>query len=127
MTAARTAETITSLDVFLNSAKVGTIVRTPGDFNAFSLDPAYRAIGGIPVLSLSLRAASGGLRKDPRPVAGSLPPFFANLPPEVFQRLLLAFLIIRIRIKFSIQIISASRSTFRFFHIRSAVICSGLL
>lgn len=47
MTAARTAETITSLDVFLNSAKVGTIVRTPGDFNAFSLDPAYRATGGI--------------------------------------------------------------------------------
>ena len=82
MTAARTAETITALDVFLNSAKVGTIVRTPGDFNAFSLDPAYRAAGGIPVLSLSLRAASGGLRKDPRPVAGSLPPFFANLLPE---------------------------------------------
>ena len=75
MTAVRTAETITALDVFLNSAKVGTIVRTPGDFNAFSLDPAYRATGGIPVLSLSLRAASGGLRKDPRPVAGSLPPF----------------------------------------------------
>ena len=82
MTAVRTAETITALDVFLNSAKVGTIVRTPGDFNAFSLDPAYRATGGIPVLSLSLRAASGGLRKDPRPVAGSLPPFFANLLPE---------------------------------------------
>ena len=82
MTAVRTAETITSLDVFLNSAKVGTIVRTPGDFNAFSLDPAYRATGGIPVLSLSLRAASGGLRKDPRPVAGSLLPFFANLLPE---------------------------------------------
>lgn len=82
MTAARTAETITSLDVFLNNTKVGTIVRTPGDFNAFSLDPAYRASGGIPVLSLSLRAASGGLRKDPRPVAGSLPPFFANLLPE---------------------------------------------
>ena len=40
MTAVRTAETITALDVFLNSAKVGTIVRTPGDFNAFSLDPA---------------------------------------------------------------------------------------
>ncbi len=59
MTAVRTAETITALDVFLNSAKVGTIVRTPGDFNAFSLDPAYRATGGIPVLSLSLRAASG--------------------------------------------------------------------
>ena len=76
------AETIASLDVFLNSVKVGAIVRTPGDFNAFSLDPAYRATGGHPVLSLSLRAATGGLRKDPRPVAGALPPFFANLLPE---------------------------------------------
>lgn len=82
MTAARTAETITALDVFLNDAKVGTIVRTPGDYNAFSLDPKYRAAGGLPVLSLSLRAAAGGLRKDPRPVAGALPPFFANLLPE---------------------------------------------
>jgi serine/threonine-protein kinase HipA len=34
------------------------------------------------VLSLSFRAATGGLRKDPRPVAGALPPFFANLLPE---------------------------------------------
>ncbi|MGV2981931.1 type II toxin-antitoxin system HipA family toxin, partial [Camelimonas sp. ID_303_24] len=82
MIAARTAETIPSLDVFLNSVRVGTIVRTPGDFNAFSLDPAYRDTGGCPVLSLSLRAATGGLRKDPRPVAGALPPFFANLLPE---------------------------------------------
>ena len=59
MIAARTAETIPSLDVFLNNVRVGTIVRTPGDFNAFSLDPAFRATGGYPVLSLSLRAASG--------------------------------------------------------------------
>ncbi|PVX31441.1 toxin HipA [Sphingomonas pokkalii] len=62
--------------------KVGVIVRTPGDFNAFSFDPAYRAIGGFPVLSLSFRAAAGGLRKDPKPLAGALPAFFANLLPE---------------------------------------------
>ncbi|AJA10906.1 HipA N-terminal domain-containing protein [Sphingopyxis fribergensis] len=82
MTALPTAETITSLDVLLKDVKVGTIVRTPGDFSAFSLDPAYRATGGVPVLSLSLRSASGDLRKDPRPVSGALPPFFANLLPE---------------------------------------------
>lgn len=82
MTAVRSAKTIPSLDVFLNSLKVGTIVRTPGDFNAFSFEPDYRATGGRPVLSLSFRAATGGLRKDPRPVAGALPPFFANLLPE---------------------------------------------
>lgn len=73
---------IQSLDVFLNALKVGTIVRTPGDFNAFSFDEAYRATGGFPVLSLSFRAATGGLRKDPRPVSGAVPTFFANLLPE---------------------------------------------
>ncbi|WP_240610191.1 type II toxin-antitoxin system HipA family toxin [Sphingomonas pokkalii] len=75
-------QTTQSLDVFLNAMKVGVIVRTPGDFNAFSFDPAYRAIGGFPVLSLSFRAAAGGLRKDPKPLAGALPAFFANLLPE---------------------------------------------
>lgn len=82
MNKSRSANTIHSLDVHLNEVKVGTIVRTPGDFNAFSFDPAYRASGGHPVLSLSFRAATGGLRKDPRPVAGALPAFFANLLPE---------------------------------------------
>lgn len=76
------ADRVQSLDVYLNACKIGTIVRTPGDFNAFSLDPAYRATGGTPLLSLSFRAATGGLRKDPRPLAGALPAFFANLLPE---------------------------------------------
>jgi len=73
---------ISSLDVVLNDMKVGTIVRTPGDFNAFSFEDSYRATGGFPVLSLSFRAATGGLRKDPKPVARALPAFFANLLPE---------------------------------------------
>lgn len=73
---------IESLNVFLNDLKVGTIVRTPGNFSAFSFDPPYRETGGIPVLSLSFRAAAGGLRKDPKPTAGALPAFFANLLPE---------------------------------------------
>ncbi|MBB3302790.1 serine/threonine-protein kinase HipA [Rhizobium sp. BK077] len=73
---------ISSLDVLLNDVKVGTIVRTPGDFNAFSFEDSYRATGGFPVLSLSFRAATGGLRKDPKPVSRALPAFFANLLPE---------------------------------------------
>jgi len=73
---------ISSLDVLLNDMKVGTIVRTPGEFNAFSFEDSYRATGGFPVLSLSFRAATGGLRKDPKPVARALPAFFANLLPE---------------------------------------------
>lgn len=68
-------KTIQSLDVFLKALKVGTIVRTPGDFNAFSFDETYRVTGGLPVLSLSFQAATGGLRKDPRPLAGALPAF----------------------------------------------------
>lgn len=73
---------ITSLNVLLNDLKVGMIVRTPGDFNAFSFEESYRQTGGFPVLSLSFRAAHGGLRKDPKPVARALPSFFANLLPE---------------------------------------------
>lgn len=70
------------LDVLLHELKVGTIVRTPGDFIAFNFEEAYRATGGFPILSLSFRAAAGGLRKDPKPLAGALPAFFANLLPE---------------------------------------------
>lgn len=73
---------VSSLDVLLNDMKVGTIVRTPGDFNAFSFEDSYRATGGVPIVSLSFRAATGGLRKDPKPVAKALPAFFANLLPE---------------------------------------------
>lgn len=43
---------ISSLDVLLHDLKVGTIVRTPGDFNAFNFEEAYRATGGFPILSL---------------------------------------------------------------------------
>jgi len=78
----RAPNSIQSLDVFLQGLKVGTIVRTPGDFNAFSLDPAYRTMTTPPILSLSLRSADGGLRKDPKPVAHMLPAFFANMLPE---------------------------------------------
>ncbi|WP_410712216.1 type II toxin-antitoxin system HipA family toxin [Bradyrhizobium sp. BEA-2-5] len=78
----RVPNTIQSLDVFLHDLRVGTVVRTPGDFNAFSLDPVYRAMVRPPILSLSFRSADGGLRKDPKPAAHMLPAFFANMLPE---------------------------------------------
>jgi serine/threonine-protein kinase HipA len=78
----KSPKAVTSLQVELNDLKIGTIVRTPGDFNAFNFEDSYRATGGFPVLSLSFRAAGGGLRKDPKPLAGTLPAFFANLLPE---------------------------------------------
>ena len=76
------AERIQSLDISLNGLAVGTLVRTPGDYNAFNLSASYRALDNPPVFSLSLRAEGGGLRKDPKPVRNALPPFFANLLPE---------------------------------------------
>jgi serine/threonine-protein kinase HipA len=76
------AERIQSLDISLNALAVGTLVRTPGDYNAFSLSESYRAMNDPPVFSLSLRAEGGGLRNDPKPLRSALPPFFANLLPE---------------------------------------------
>ncbi|TWB88969.1 serine/threonine-protein kinase HipA [Bradyrhizobium macuxiense] len=73
---------IQSLDVFLHDLKVGTIVRTPGDFNAFSLETEYRKLGKPPIVSLSFRSANGGLRNDPKPTLHALPAFFANMLPE---------------------------------------------
>lgn len=78
----RAAECIQSLDISLNELPVGTLVRTPGDYNAFNLLPSYRSLNKPPIFSLSLRAADGGLRRDPKPIRGALPPFFANLLPE---------------------------------------------
>ncbi|MGY3621982.1 HipA-like protein [Bradyrhizobium sp. USDA 10063] len=76
------AERIQSLDISLSGLAVGTLVRTPGDYNAFNLLPAYRSLNNPPVFSLSLRSADGSLRRDPKPIRGALPPFFANLLPE---------------------------------------------
>jgi len=80
--AALAAERIQSLDISLNDLPVGTLVRTPGDYNAFNVLPAYRRLNSPPVFSLSLRAVDGSLRRDPKPIRGALPPFFANLLPE---------------------------------------------
>ncbi|MGY2938745.1 serine/threonine-protein kinase HipA [Bradyrhizobium sp. GM6.1] len=57
-------------------------MRTPGDYSAFNLLPAYRSLNDPPIFSLSLRSADGSLRRDPKPIRGALPPFFANLLPE---------------------------------------------
>lgn len=82
MPTVRAPNEIQSLDVFLQDLKIGTIVRTPADFNAFSLEPAYRNLEKPPIVSLSFRSANGGLRNDPKPIQHALPPFFANMLPE---------------------------------------------
>lgn len=77
-----TADPVQSLDILLNDLPVGTLVRTPGDYNAFNLLPSYRSLNNPPIFSLSLRSVDGSLRRDPKPIRGALPPFFANLLPE---------------------------------------------
>lgn len=76
------AERIQSLDISLNNLPIGTLVRTPGDYNAFNLLASYRSLNNPPIFSLSLRSVDGGLRRDSKPIRGALPPFFANLLPE---------------------------------------------
>jgi len=73
---------VTSLDVTLGEVEVGTVVRTPSDYNAFSFAPSYRALREPPIVSLSFRTADGHLCKDPKPEHGLLPAFFSNLLPE---------------------------------------------
>ena len=75
-------EAVNTLDITLGAVKVGTIVRTPGDYNAFSFAESYRALCEPPILSLSFRSADGRLRRDPKPEHGLLPAFFSNLLPE---------------------------------------------
>lgn len=82
MTARLAAERVSSLDISLHDRPVGTLVRTPGDYTAFNFLPAYRTMTDPPILSLSFRSVDGGLRRDPKPLRGALPPFFANLLPE---------------------------------------------
>lgn len=80
--AAHAAQRIQSLDISLNNLPIGTLVRTPGDYNAFNLLLSYRSLNNPPIFSLSLRSIDGDLRRDPKPIRGALPPFFANLLPE---------------------------------------------
>jgi serine/threonine-protein kinase HipA len=71
-----------TLDIWLGGIKVGRIVRTPGEYNALSFDEGYRRMARPPILSLSFLRPDFTLRRDPRPTARTLPPFFANLLPE---------------------------------------------
>lgn len=71
---------IQSLDVLLGGRKIANLSRSPAHALIFEQD--YRARGGSPILSLSFRSAGGELGRDPKPLAGILPAFLANLLPE---------------------------------------------
>ena len=70
------------LEVRLRGRRIGTLTRLPGDAVLFAFDEAYIEDGQRPTLSLSFKAADGGLVTDIRPVRSRVPPFFSNLLPE---------------------------------------------
>jgi serine/threonine-protein kinase HipA len=71
------------LDVRLYGQPIGTLTRLPGDQVLFAFNETYIANEDRPTLSLSFKDIRGGLIKDVRPTQTRLPPFFANLLPEL--------------------------------------------
>ncbi len=79
-----------ALAVHLNGRRIGIITRLVGERNLFAFDEDYVEDPKRPTLSLSFKAASGGLVTDIRPVNTRVPPFFSNLLPEGHLREYLA-------------------------------------
>ena len=71
-----------ALAAHLNGRRIGIITRLAGERNLFAFDEAYIEDPDRPTLSLSFKAASGGLVTDVRPFRTRVPPFFSNLLPE---------------------------------------------
>ena len=78
------------LRVSLGDVHVGTITLLPADQTLFVFDDDYINDPNRPILSLSFKTASGGLRTTTRPTAVRLPLFFSNLLPEGHLRQYLA-------------------------------------
>lgn len=79
-----------ALAVHLNGRRIGIITRLAGERNLFAFDEDHIDDPDRPTLSLSFKAASGGLVTDIRPVNTRVPPFFSNLLPEGHLREYLA-------------------------------------
>ncbi len=71
-----------ALAVRLNGRRIGVITRLASERHLFAFEEDYIEDPERPTLSLSFKAASGGLVTDIRPVNVRVPPFFSNLLPE---------------------------------------------
>lgn len=71
-----------TLEVSLDSHRVGTVTNLGSDHNVFVFDPEYVANADRPTLSLGLLNANRELVVPARPPQVRLLPFFANLLPE---------------------------------------------
>ncbi len=73
---------VSVLEVFLSERRVGTLTHLPGERNLFAFDDQYVNDPRRPTLSLSFKAATGGLITQFPTTRIKLPPFFSNLLPE---------------------------------------------
>jgi serine/threonine-protein kinase HipA len=71
-----------ALAVRLKGRRIGMITRFAGERHLFAFEEDYIEDPERPTLSLSFKAASGGLVSDIRPISVRVPPFFSNLLPE---------------------------------------------
>src|SRR5215472_245653 len=71
-----------TLEVWLNNVRVGTLTNLPYDQNVFIFDEGYVADANRPTLSLSFLDAHRNVITRPQQVTARVPPFFSNLLPE---------------------------------------------
>ena len=73
---------VSVLEVLLGNDLVGTLTHVPNERTFWAFDSSYTDNPTRPTLSLSFKAASGGLRTSTKPTSLKLPPFFSNVLPE---------------------------------------------
>lgn len=82
---------VQTLEVRLGETLVGALTHLGNEALIFTFDRTYVEAGSDrPTLSLSFKAADGGLVEQTRPTRVRLPPFFSNLLPEAHLREYLA-------------------------------------
>jgi serine/threonine-protein kinase HipA len=89
MTAARARgnSPVQTLEVRLGKTLIGTLTHLGNEATIFTFDRTYVEAGNSrPTLSLSFKAAAGGLVEQTRPTRVRLSPFFSNLLPEAHLR-----------------------------------------
>lgn len=88
---ARHRNSVQTLEVRLGETFVGALTHLGNEALIFTFDRGYIEAGSDrPTLSLSFKAADGGLVEQTRPTRVRLPPFFSNLLPEAHLREYLA-------------------------------------
>src|SRR5438046_282681 len=84
---ARDRSPVQTLEVHIGETLVGSLTHLGNEALIFTFDRGYIDAGtDRPTLSLSFKAADGGLVEQTRPTRVRLPTFFSNLLPEAHLR-----------------------------------------